>query len=57
MITAAIFAASMVAILQYSVRKHIPGSLEVGGLTFANFTAMLRPLYARVFGDTSGSAC
>lgn len=51
-ITAAIFAASMIAILQYSVRAHIPGSLEVGGFTFANFTAMLKPLYAWVFADT-----
>ncbi len=51
-ITAAIFAASMIAILQYSVRKHIPGSLEVGGFTLANFAGMLHPLYARVFGDT-----
>jgi putative spermidine/putrescine transport system permease protein len=34
------------------VRKHIPGSLDVGGLTFDNFTAMLRPLYGRVFLDT-----
>jgi putative spermidine/putrescine transport system permease protein len=51
-LAAAIFAAAMVAILQYSVRAHIPGSLDVGGFTLSNFTAMLRPLYARVFLDT-----
>jgi putative spermidine/putrescine transport system permease protein len=45
-ITAAIFAVSMFAILQYSVRAHIPGSLNVGGFTAANFLGMLRPLYA-----------
>jgi putative spermidine/putrescine transport system permease protein len=46
------FLAAMAAILQYSVRAYIPGSLEVGGLTLANFTAMLKPLYAWVFLDT-----
>src|SRR5688572_32780515 len=42
----------MVAILQYSLRKHIPGSLDVGGFTWDNFAGMMRPLYARVFADT-----
>jgi len=51
-IAAAIFAASMIAILQFSVRKHIPGSLDVGGFTLSNFAGMLHPLYARVFSDT-----
>lgn len=51
-IAAAIFAASMIAILQFSVRAHIPGSLDVGGFTLANFAAMLKPLYAWVFLDT-----
>ena len=44
--------AAMAAVLQYSLRAHIPGSLDVGGLTLANFTALLKPLYARVFLDT-----
>ncbi len=35
----------MAAILQYSVRAN-PGPLDVGGFTLANFTAMLKPLYA-----------
>jgi putative spermidine/putrescine transport system permease protein len=46
------FLAAMAAVLQYSVRAFIPGSLEPGGLTLANFVALLRPLYARVFVDT-----
>jgi putative spermidine/putrescine transport system permease protein len=51
-IVAGIFAISMLAILQFSVRKHIPGSLDVGGFTFANFAGMTHPLYARVFLET-----
>jgi putative spermidine/putrescine transport system permease protein len=51
-LAATVFAAAMLAVLQYSVREEIPGSLNVGGLTLDNFTAMLRPLYARVFLDT-----
>ena len=49
---AVVFAAAMVAVLQYSLRAYIPGSLDVGGFTLANFTALLQPLYARVFLDT-----
>ena len=44
--------AAMAAVLQYSLRAHIPGSLDVGGLTLDNFAALLKPLYARVFLDT-----
>lgn len=51
-VAAILFAVAMAAVLQYSVRAYIPGSLDVGGFTLANFTAMLRPLYARVFLDT-----
>jgi putative spermidine/putrescine transport system permease protein len=46
------FIAAMAAVLQFSVRAYIPGSLEPGGLTLDNFTALLKPLYARVFIDT-----
>ena len=46
------FAAAMAAVMQYSLRAYIPGSLEPGGFTLANFTALLQPLYARVFLDT-----
>jgi putative spermidine/putrescine transport system permease protein len=44
--------AAMAAVLQYSLRAYVPGSLDAGGLTLANFTALLKPLYARVFLDT-----
>lgn len=47
-----VFVVAMAAVLQYSVRAYIPGSLEPGGLTLANFAALLKPLYARVFLDT-----
>lgn len=43
---------AMLAILQYSVRSYIPGSLEVGGFTFDNFISLLRPLYASAFLET-----
>lgn len=45
--------AALLAILQYSVRAHIPGSLEPGGFTLANFIALMKPLYLRVFLDTA----
>ncbi|MDI4231954.1 ABC transporter permease [Bradyrhizobium sp. Arg237L] len=44
--------AAMLAVFQYSVRAYIPGSLEVGGFTWQNFAAMLRPLYALAFWNT-----
>lgn len=46
------FVIAMAAVLQFSFRAFIPGSLEPGGLTLANFTALLKPLYAWVFVDT-----
>jgi putative spermidine/putrescine transport system permease protein len=51
-LAALVFTAVMAAVLQYSVRQEIPGSLNVGGLTLDNFAAMLHPLYGRVFLDT-----
>jgi putative spermidine/putrescine transport system permease protein len=44
--------AAMAAVLQFSVRAYIPGSLEPGGFTLVNFAALLKPLYGRVFLDT-----
>jgi putative spermidine/putrescine transport system permease protein len=44
--------AAMVAVLQFSLRAYVPGSLDPGGFTLANFTDLLKPLYARVFLDT-----
>src|ERR1700739_1645173 len=46
------FTAAMAAVLQYSLRAYIPGSLDPGGFTLGNFADLLRPLYARVFLDT-----
>src|ERR1700744_1302238 len=46
------FVAAMAAVLQYSLRAYIPGSLDPGGFTPANFLDLLKPLYARVFLDT-----
>jgi putative spermidine/putrescine transport system permease protein len=46
------FLAAMAAVLQYSVRAFVPGSLEPGGFTLENFAALLKPLYAWVFIDT-----
>jgi putative spermidine/putrescine transport system permease protein len=46
------FTAAMAAVLQYSVRAFIPGSLDPGGFTLENFAELAKPLYARVFIDT-----
>src|SRR5437763_10421233 len=46
------FAAAMLAVLQYSLRSYIPGSLDPGGFTLGNFADLLKPLYARVFLET-----
>ncbi|WP_027350123.1 ABC transporter permease [Halotalea alkalilenta] len=43
---------SLLAILQYSVRSYVPGSLEVGGPTLDNFFELLKPLYAKAFLET-----
>ena len=44
--------AALAAVLQFSLRAYVPGSLDPGGFTLANFTDLLKPLYARVFFDT-----
>ena len=44
--------AALAAVFQFSLRAYVPGSLEPGGLTLDNFTALAKPLYARVFLDT-----
>jgi putative spermidine/putrescine transport system permease protein len=46
------FLAALAAVMQYSVRAYVPGSLDVGGFTLDNFAALMKPLYARVFLDT-----
>ena len=42
----------MATVLQLSLRTYVPGSLNPGELTLANFIALLKPLYARVFLNT-----
>jgi len=44
--------AAMAAVFQFSLRAYVPGSLEPGGFTLANFAGLLKPLYGRVFFDT-----
>jgi putative spermidine/putrescine transport system permease protein len=44
--------AAMAAVLQFSVRAYIPGSLDVGGFSLQNFAALARPLYAWAFWAT-----
>jgi putative spermidine/putrescine transport system permease protein len=46
------FLAALAAVMQYSVRAYVPGSLDVGGFTLDNFIALMKPLYAQVFLDT-----
>jgi putative spermidine/putrescine transport system permease protein len=36
------FVAALAAVMQYSLRAYVPGSLEPGGFTLANFAALLR---------------
>src|SRR3954464_2913924 len=46
------FVAALAAVMQYSLRAYVPGSLEPGGFTLENFAALMKPLYARVFAET-----
>lgn len=41
--------AAMLAILQYSLRAHVPGSLDPGGFTLDNFTTLWHVAYGRAF--------
>src|ERR1700731_5285255 len=52
LLCAIVFGAALAAVLQYSLRAYIPGSLEAGGFTLDNFAALAKPLYARVFLET-----
>jgi len=51
-IAAGLFLTALADVLQYSVREFISGSLEVGGLTPANFQRLLRPFYLWVLLET-----
>src|SRR5262249_20734143 len=41
--------AALAAVTQYSPRAYVPGSLEPGGFTLANFAALMQPLSAPLF--------
>ncbi|MEM6162270.1 ABC transporter permease [Erwinia sp. P6884] len=43
---------AMFAVMQFSVRAYIPGSLDVGGFTLANFSGLFKTLYAEAFLNT-----
>lgn len=43
---------ALLTVLQYSVRAYIPGSLDVGQLTFDNFRDLLKGVYAQAFYTT-----
>jgi putative spermidine/putrescine transport system permease protein len=51
-VVALCIAASLAAVLQYSLRAFIPGSLDVGALTLANFTGLTKPIYLSAFANT-----
>lgn len=51
-ICAVVYVVAMATVLQLSLRTYVPGSLDPGNLTLANFIALLKPLYARVFLNT-----
>ena len=43
---------AMLAVMQFSVRAYIPGSLDVGGFTLANFSGLFKSVYADAFINT-----
>ena len=49
---AAGIAVSLLAVLQFSFRAHVPGSLDVGGFTFENFFGMGKSIYFDAFSNT-----
>src|SRR5581483_4346541 len=48
----AVFAAALGALLRYSVLEFVPGSLQTGGLTLANFTGIMSRQYLGAVWDT-----
>ncbi len=49
LICAGVLLAALGAILNYSFRAYIPGSLDAGGPSLENFAALTNPLYLHVF--------
>lgn len=46
-------AASFLAIVQYSLRAYVPGSLDPGGFTLDNFITLWKAIYGQAFLDTA----
>lgn len=51
-VAAVLFLIALGEVLQYSVRLYTPGSLALGGLTAANFTRLVQPIYRAVLVNT-----
>ncbi|CAM3661438.1 ABC transporter permease [Bordetella sputigena] len=51
-IIALFIVAALITVFQFSLRTFIPGSMEVGGLTLANFTTLNKPIYLDAFANT-----
>ena len=52
LLVAFFFVSARTEIFQYSFREFIPGSLDVGGFTWANFARINRPIYFFAILDT-----
>jgi putative spermidine/putrescine transport system permease protein len=52
LLTMAVFALGLGALLQYSLFEFIPGSLRTGGITARNFRQLAAPQYLRAIWDT-----
>lgn len=52
LVVVAVFAAALGALLRYSVLEFVPGTLQTGGLTAANFTGILGRQYLGAVWDT-----
>ena len=48
----AVFAAALASLFRWSVLEFVPGSLQTGGLTLANFRGVLAPQYLGAIRDT-----
>ncbi|MGB3072623.1 MAG: ABC transporter permease [Ottowia sp.] len=51
-IVAVCIAVSLLAVLQFSLRAFIPGSLDVGGFTWDNFKGLGKSIYLDAFANT-----
>jgi putative spermidine/putrescine transport system permease protein len=53
LVVVALFAAALAALFQWSVREFVPGSLQPGGLTVANFRAAATAQYLDAIWETA----